>query len=175
MGYPTIETLKANPLMAILTGHTCGEACWHAREEVCRCSCGGKNHGILRTADGIRPTRTRKIDGNFYELAAICLPWTSREEERRIMDERFPGLDWCGYGEFRKEKTMPVLARKISEGQAKWPEVQAIKGATYLIWARPVGTRYLVRGPNHRAVYADAENIAKVDPDQTAGLKVGAQ
>jgi len=26
----------------------CGPACWEAREEVCRCSCGGVNHGIHR-------------------------------------------------------------------------------------------------------------------------------
>ena len=149
-----------NIMLAILTGHTCGDACWHAREEVCRCSCGGKNHGILRTATGTRPLRTRKIDGNFYELAAICLPHTSNEEERRVMDERFPGLDWCGYGEYRQESTMPVLARKISDTQAKWPEVQAVPGATYLIWARPVGTRYLVRGPNHKSVYNDQAEIA---------------
>jgi len=155
MDYPSIDQIRANPLVAILTGHTCGDACWHAREEICRCSCGGKNHGILRTANGVRPVRTRKIDGNFYELVAICIPGTSNAEEKRISDERFPGLDWCGYGDYRPEKTMPVLARKISESQAKWPEVQAIEGATYLIWARPVGTRYLVRGTNHKSIYND--------------------
>lgn len=50
---------------------TCGEACWHAREEVCRCSCGGRNHGCLRNAGGERPVRTAKIDGERYELLAV--------------------------------------------------------------------------------------------------------
>ena len=41
-----------------MTDATCGDACWAARSDVCRCSCDGKNHGITRTADGERPTRT---------------------------------------------------------------------------------------------------------------------
>jgi len=56
---------------AILSDITCGEACWCAREDVCKCSCGGKNHGILRTPDGTRPVRTAKIDGYRYELLAV--------------------------------------------------------------------------------------------------------
>lgn len=55
----------------IFTEQTCGEACWCAKEDICRCSCGGKNHGVLRTADGIRPVRTAKIDGYRYELLAV--------------------------------------------------------------------------------------------------------
>ena len=56
---------------AFLTESTCSEACWHAREGVCRCSCGGKNHDCLRSADGVRPTRIAKIDGFRYELKAV--------------------------------------------------------------------------------------------------------
>lgn len=56
---------------AILSDITCGEACWCAKEDICKCSCGGKNHGILRTADGTRPVRTAKIDGYKYELLAV--------------------------------------------------------------------------------------------------------
>ena len=56
---------------AILSETTCGEACWCAREDVCRCICGGKNHGILRTPNGVQPIRTSKIDGYRYELLAV--------------------------------------------------------------------------------------------------------
>ena len=153
--YPSIDVLRANPILAIITGHTCGEACWHAREEVCRCSCGGANHGILNTCDGTRPQRTAKIGGQFYELVAVCNARESYAEEKRIMAERFPNLDCWAYGDFREEKYMPVLVRKISESQSKWPEVKAIENCRYLVWSRPTGTRYLVRGPNHKAVYND--------------------
>lgn len=57
--------------LAVFSDITCGEACWHAREDVCRCECGGKNHGCLRTADGVQPVRTCRIAGERYELAAV--------------------------------------------------------------------------------------------------------
>lgn len=58
-------------LISILTDQTCGEACWHAREEICRCSCGGANHGCLRVEGADQPVRTCKIAGERYELAAV--------------------------------------------------------------------------------------------------------
>lgn len=143
-------------LRAITTGSTCGDGCWHAREEICRCSCGGANHGILLNG-GEQPQRTCKIDGNFYELAGIIGKperddWCWNDvfkatdaERNRIIEERFPGLDYYGYGDYRPEKTMPVVDRKVSATQAKWPEVAAIKGACRLVWARPAGTSYQQR------------------------------
>lgn len=57
--------------VAFLTETTCGESCWHAKEEICRCSCGGKNHGILKTENGEQPIRQSKIDGKRYQLLAV--------------------------------------------------------------------------------------------------------
>ena len=140
---------------AIITGSTCGDACWHAREEVCRCSCGGKNHGILNIG-GCQPVRNSKIDGNFYELVAV-IPGRSegeawinvdqrcRAEYNRIIEERFPDLDMYAYGAWREEKTLPVVDRKVSPAQAKWPEVLAVPNAVRLIWSRPAGTAYKTR------------------------------
>lgn len=152
--------------ISILTAHTCGDACWHAREEICRCSCGGANHGILNRG-GAAPKRTCKIDGQFYELAGIlstegfdCAADFFNHcdvEVRRIRDERFPGLDAHYYGDYRPEKTMPIVERKANDTQLKWSEVAAVKGARRLIWARPAGTRYLMRGPNYKPVWNDAE------------------
>lgn len=58
-------------VVSIFSEITCGEACWHAKEEICKCSCGGKNHGILKTVDGIQPVRTCRITGNRYELVSV--------------------------------------------------------------------------------------------------------
>lgn len=148
-------TEKGRYLNAVITGSTCGFACWQAHEEVCHCSCGGANHGILRMG-GNQPKRTAKIDGNFYELVAIIarkpehecyaqFEADARAEFNRIQAERFPDLDHYAYGEWREEKTEPIVDRKISAAQAKWPEVQAIAGAARLIWARPEGTPYRKR------------------------------
>lgn len=141
-------------LQSILTGSTCGFACWQANEEVCRCSCGGANHGILRLG-GVQPQRTAKIDGQFYELVGImsseghdCAAsfFHAVDEERSsIEQERFPGLDRWAYGEYREYRTLPILDRKLTATQERWPEVQAVKGARRLIWARPAGSEYATR------------------------------
>ena len=64
-------TATTRQVIAILTSQTCGEACWHAKDEICRCSCGGKNHGCLKTPDGVKPERTAKIGGERYVLVAV--------------------------------------------------------------------------------------------------------
>ena len=143
-------------IFGFLTGSTCGDACWHARETICRCSCAGANHGILNSPDGDQPARTCRIDGNMYELVGIVATWPEcNAASKAIENERFPGLSHYAYGNYCQEKTRPVLDRQISAAQARWPEVVAIPGARRLIWARPAGTQYLVRGANHKSVYAD--------------------
>lgn len=93
---------------AILTSQTCGEACWHAEEDVCRCSCGGRNHGCLKVEGGKRPVRTARIDGERYKLAAVGLrkditpaayeangrQWRSVERPTLIVDAESKGPDW---------------------------------------------------------------------------------
>ena len=138
---------------AILTAQTCGDGCWHARELICRCSCFGKNHGILNQG-GIQPGRTAKHGGELYELVAVIQgkqdghSWSEvfdkiNEEKQRIYNERFPEIDTWGYGSWGKMKTLPVLDRKIQESQKKWKEVMAIENPAYLIWSRPVGSEYV--------------------------------
>jgi len=58
-------------MLAVLTDRSCGEACWHAKEEVCRCECGGINHGILLKDGATQPSRHSKIDGKAYQLIAV--------------------------------------------------------------------------------------------------------
>lgn len=147
MSYMTVGQIKSNPLVAILTGHTCGEACWHAREDICRCSCGGKNHGILNNGQP-RPERTCKKAGKFYVLAGVAPDWRAGDKMvKEIIGESFPGLDYNGYGEYGECLTMPVLSRKASANQLKWPEVSAIESNRdkYLIWRLPKGEKYITK------------------------------
>ena len=152
-------------MLHFITGSTCGDACWHAREDICRCSCGGKNHGILTHADGKQPKRTRRIDGNFYELMAI-IPrpakghapieaWKQTDKEvRELLDARFPGISTYAYGNWRPEKYLPVLDRKVTNSQAKWAECQSLDTEPFrMVWARPEGTKYLRYNAEHQVEY----------------------
>lgn len=63
-------TANRSTTLHILTSQTCGEPCWHALEEICRCSCGGRNHGCL-SHGGEKPERTCRINGLIYKLNAV--------------------------------------------------------------------------------------------------------
>lgn len=54
----------------VITNITCGENCWEAREVDCCCSCGGRNHGILKRG-GEQPARTKKAGGKVYTLVSV--------------------------------------------------------------------------------------------------------
>jgi hypothetical protein len=43
---PTWREESKRKVYATLTTAPCTSKCWHAEEDVCRCSCGGRNHGI---------------------------------------------------------------------------------------------------------------------------------
>jgi hypothetical protein len=118
-----------SPLVAFLTEATCGDACWHAVEDVCRCSCGGKNHGCLRTEDGIRPTRTSKIDGFRYELKAVG-PDTWKEA--RAINNAAPqrSIGTYSYRWEYTDKGAPARLKNATKDQlAKWPELSAAREA----------------------------------------------
>lgn len=65
-GLDRVQTAK---LVAWFTNQTCGESCWKAKEDICRCECGGKNHGIHLT--GQNGIRASKIGGVRYELVGV--------------------------------------------------------------------------------------------------------
>lgn len=133
-----------------LTETTCSEACWHAREEVCRCSCGGKNHGCLKVEGGTQPDRTAIVDGVRYVLKAFG---PGVEAEARTINEA-AGIKFYGAATARKHwgYTPLAIVRKASANQvAKWPELASERertagmhrwqyaAATYLLWVRVDG------------------------------------
>lgn len=134
-------------LTSLLTSTTCGEACWHAREPICRCECGGKNHGCLRTGDGSRPTRAAKIAGASYELAAVgtyanLAPLACNMNESRgwsMIDARAPEYRYH-YTHKDTDPGAPARLRPASADQcARWEELAAWKGTRerpYLLWKR---------------------------------------
>lgn len=124
-----------SPLVAFLTQSTCGEACWTAREETCRCSCGGKNHGCLKTGNEVRPTRTAKIDGFRYELKAVG---HGLHDEAKKINDAAPMRHIGGYTYFwsETEKGAPARLRSATADQCnKWEELSAYKCEPWPEWS----------------------------------------
>lgn len=127
---------------AILTETTCSEACWMAREDVCRCSCNGKNHGCLKTKNGVRPTRMSKINGVRYELKAVGLwrkVYTGVQTINRAAPKRRVGT--YEYNWYMTDKGAPArMKRATSEQVAKWEELKSYLDAggnrPYMLWVR---------------------------------------
>jgi hypothetical protein len=124
-----------SPIVAFLTEATCGEACWNAREEICRCSCGGKNHGCMKTADGTRPTRQSKIDGFRYELAAVGSAYNRGSDSgmyvaAKKINDAVPCPVKYKYKWYETDKGAPARVKKATKDQfAKWPELKAMYDA----------------------------------------------
>lgn len=126
-------------LFSAITDATCGEACWSAREDVCRCSCGGKNHGITRNGAGI-PERTRKKQGRVYKLIAV----TGYGEACDLAREDYGSwLRNVGYESGTLYPHERIIYNRAQSHQLKWPEVQNNRvydrrgeDDTYLVWER---------------------------------------
>lgn len=119
------------------TDNTCSDACWKAAQPDCSCSCGGKNHGIMRTPEGAAtpPPRTCRIDGVRYELRAIGNfheLTQKRYEINREQYSRYVGMALTGA--VRRPPDAAILKRS-SKDQQKWPEVVNYPfGRPSLLW-----------------------------------------
>lgn len=111
-------TMPRCVLYSVLTSQTCGEPCWHAVEDVCRCSCGGKNHGCLKSADGVRPVRMSKIDGERYKLAGVGLRSDLIESAQNINGRQWKALD-------EPETVIGSEGRNYADGSRRWTEAEA--------------------------------------------------
>lgn len=115
--------------VAFLTETTCGESCWHAKEEICRCSCGGKNHGILKTASGEQPTRQCKIDGRRYELLSVGTRIEICVQETELYAAIGKSASWhkSYLGEY-------IVKYATIQQCEKWVELSEFKGLEYRDW-----------------------------------------
>lgn len=126
----------------ILTGTTCGLPCWYAREEVCRCSCGGANHSIMTAEGATQPERQRKVRSVVYRLVAVT---TYSEASDMVRDDYGSWLKKVGYASGRMYPTERMIHNKATPSQEKWAEVAAVQldpnahwteRDKYLVWER---------------------------------------
>ena len=120
-------------VIAELTATTCAEGCWYAREQVCRCSCGGENHGVLLKNGAERPKRTRKVNHARYELHAVVDAWGKATAIARDLHEELTGEPYRGWRDFTLRPSWggppEVGVEEASISQAKWSEIQGIAPA----------------------------------------------
>lgn len=139
-------------IAAYLTEATCGEACWSAREDVCRCSCGGKNHGCMRTADGVQPERSAKIDGFRYFLKAVDGAYEAARKINKAHGAFKIGRSDYTFYKNETDKGAPARMKLATHAQVDtWPELTAdrekgfqttadgkkyYRSRPYLLWVR---------------------------------------
>ena len=133
---------------SILTDATCGEACWTAKEDVCKCSCGGHNHGCLNSPEGITPKRTCKIDGFRYELVAIDKYSDIYKEGERINKEEgtkkiigtytyyYHGTEPGALARVKCASTIQIVNWVELEQYKKMERVELFHNKPYLLWKR---------------------------------------
>ena len=128
-------------LLTAITEATCGMACWAAREDVCRCSCAGQNHGVVDR--GSQPERTRKLNGWLYQLVAVETPGASciAVGERPLRDLKWhvmKGVSEAGKRErYQYDSTpgYPVKIKVASEGEVnRWPELASFRESRSRYW-----------------------------------------
>lgn len=128
-------------MAATMSTATCNPACWYAREPICRCSCGGANHGCLLHAGAEQPVRTRRIRDRWFELAAVG----TRTELRQA--------DPCMYAydssdEFRSHHV--VIATASDDQIAKWPELAAYRSVLGDRWHPAIVVVWCEQGWHYR-------------------------
>ena len=125
-------TLEYLGLPGTLTDRTCGDACWRAREDICKCQCAGARHGCLRSENGVQPPRTRTIKGRRYYFIA-----TMGEDCGGLSFAAYYALDTMAYERNIKERgdfswqydVRPVRSMAAPYTLQSWPELKAWRDA----------------------------------------------
>ncbi len=97
-----------------LTERTCTEACWEARQEVCRCSCSGRNHGCMLVNGAPRPGRTKRVKDTRYRLVAV--------------------LSWEDQWDYRPLQRRDHWAFQVVPQGCRWPEAQGADNRAHFAW-----------------------------------------
>ncbi len=118
-----------------LTATTCAANCWLAKEDACRCMCGGANHGVLLVDCAEPPARTRRIQRSVFELVSIYPGWMAANRARNSVKYAYNEE----HGLQRSRGSAVTTA--TTKSQRKWPEVRNFLAEesnldAYLVWRK---------------------------------------
>lgn len=121
----------------IVTGTTCGLACWWAEQEACRCSCGGRAHGVLALG-GTQPRRNCLIAGHRYVLGAVNGGWSRVNQWAAELVRREYADVPMGYRpSWRSDPGAIWIQRQATPTQwQRWPELVGYEKRPQLEWIR---------------------------------------
>lgn len=132
-----LQTNGENEMKIQLSDITCGHSCWYAKEVDCKCSCGGRNHGVLLNENGIQPQRTKKANGYLYHLQSVG----NRIQMIEQINQIFPALTGkpnanAGWFDLNPAKAgNPFLIQYATQTQAKkWAELSEYKDVSDDDW-----------------------------------------
>lgn len=136
----------------------CGPACWEAKDDLCKCSCGGKNHGMHRhKRPGFEKLKRQMVyQGFIFELADVSEPEETGKDREGAALVRPVGLGDKAqeinkaagirflfahtarehFGEFPIAITRPVTEAQIK----KWPELakwRNVSPHSFALYGRP--------------------------------------
>ena len=127
-------------LISIYSEQTCGANCWLAEEDICKCSCSGKNHGIALS--GGNPEKIIKIDGFRYKLFRVGLYSELYREAHELLKDTIRKTITCGdhaytYHFSATEKGSPIRLKALNDKQKEWQEVKNIGlKYPYALWQK---------------------------------------
>lgn len=133
----------------VLSEQTCGPSCWRAKEDLCHCSCEGRNHGCLKQeydADGNalpRPPRQMRKYGHMYQLHSIHKDGGSAWAAKRDFIKLHPvTVQGVYHGRSYVREGEAAFDQHATTAQMKWDELKALVDPEhawrrpYLVWAR---------------------------------------
>lgn len=137
-------------MIGIFSLTACGPQCWEARDDVCRCSCGGANHGIHRhKSPSLTGLKRQLVYGGFiFELSQVAAPIDrgSGIYGPEILDQkaqelnRKAGINYAfahtsrnHFGEF----PVAILRTPTDSQIEKWPELAEWRGKVNAMYGKP--------------------------------------
>lgn len=129
-------------MFAVKTNATCNMACWFAKEDQCRCSCAGENHGLLLNEGNEQPIRKKRSNNRIYELSGVVLGNRNAREYAREQYQKDGNDGWLNTSHNYYDSVGDYHVEQAKMRHLEWPELATFnnmedwKAGPCIIWKR---------------------------------------